>query len=359
MATTKEYGLGEFTFPRGWFMVADAQELADTPVPLRFFGTELVLFRGRATGKPVLLNAYCAHMGTHLARNTTSFVVRNGTHIEGDAIRCPYHGWRYRADGQCDDIPGLSGPIPKAACVRSWRVHESLGVIWVWHDPEGFEPEWPAPEQPEWSDPSWVHWKIDHIGTLPIHGQEVVDNIADRAHFGPIHGMERIELYENEFEGHTVTQRMAGTHHTLTEAAQTLRIDATYHGPGYLLAYMTGTYPTVLFIANTPVDDGVTRVWHGLLVKFPHAVTRAEDVAAARAFQEASRVAFAQDFEIWTHKAPALTVLQVGCDGPFHLERSWYRQFFNPRVRAAAPPRRVTWAHRLTPRAGSKGPPSA
>ncbi|HUA90154.1 MAG TPA: Rieske 2Fe-2S domain-containing protein, partial [Steroidobacteraceae bacterium] len=66
MATTKDYGLGEFTFPRGWFMVADAAELAANPLPVRCFGQELVLFRGRASGKPVLLNAYCPHMGTHL-----------------------------------------------------------------------------------------------------------------------------------------------------------------------------------------------------------------------------------------------------------------------------------------------------
>ena len=26
MATTAEYGLGEFTFPRGWFVVAEASE---------------------------------------------------------------------------------------------------------------------------------------------------------------------------------------------------------------------------------------------------------------------------------------------------------------------------------------------
>jgi hypothetical protein len=42
----------------------------------------------------------------------------------------------------------------------------------------------------------------------------------------------------------------------------------------------------------------VAALWHGLLAKFPHEVTRSEDVAAARAFQEARRVAFAQDFEI-------------------------------------------------------------
>ena len=48
MARTVEYGLGEFTFPRGWFMVAEAQELQDRPLPVRFFGQELALYRGKS-----------------------------------------------------------------------------------------------------------------------------------------------------------------------------------------------------------------------------------------------------------------------------------------------------------------------
>ena len=346
MARTQDYGLGEFSFPRGWFMIAESAQLTERPLPLRFFGRDLVLYRGRASGRPALLDAYCPHMGTHLAMNSTSYVVRDGLHIQGDAIRCQYHGWRFRADGVCDDIPGLRGAIPKAACVRSWPVHESLGIIWVWHDEERGEPEWPAPDMPEWHDPAWVRWRVDHLGTLPIHGQEVIDNIADMAHFGPIHGLDRVELFENEFDGHRAIQRMAGPHRTLIDSGELLRTDTTYHGPGYLLSYMAGRYPSIILIANTPVEDGVTQAWHALLVKSAHAVATPEDAAAARAFQEASRLAFAQDFEVWAHKAPALRILQVNSDGPFHLERIWYRQFFNRRARREEFSRRVAGVHR-------------
>ncbi|MBS0380695.1 MAG: Rieske (2Fe-2S) protein [Proteobacteria bacterium] len=347
MAKTHDYGLGEYTFPRGWFMVAEAAQLHERPLSLRYFGRDLVLFRGRESGKPVLLDAYCPHMGTHLGTNTTSYVVRDGVHIEGDAIRCPYHGWRFRADGRCDDIPRLRGPIPKAACVRSWKVAESLGIVWVWYDEEGLKPQWPAPELAEWSDPAWVHWKVDHLGTLPVHGQEIVDNIVDMAHFGPIHGLDRVEFFENEFDGHLAIQRMVGPHRTLVDGGDKLHTDTTYHGPGYLLSHMRGRHPSIILIANTPVDDGVSCAWHALLVKSAHAEARAADVAVAREFQEASRLAFAQDFEVWAHKAPALKILQVNCDGPFHLERIWYRQFFNPRARAGEFQHRVNGLHRI------------
>jgi len=346
MARTQDYGLGKFTFPRGWFVIADAAQLGDRPLALHYFGRDFVLFRGKASGKPILLDAYCPHMGTHLGINTTSYVVRDGAHIEGDAIRCPYHGWRFRADGQCDDIPGLKGPIPKAACVRSWPVHEAMGAIWVWHDEEGLEPEWEAPDLPEWHDPAWVHWKLDHLGTLPIHPQEIVDNIADMAHFGPIHGSE-VEFFENEFRGHKAIQRMIGPHRTLAHTCEKLHTDTTYHGPGFLLSYMKGRHPAIMFIANTPVDDGVTSAWFGVLVKSSHAVATEEDVAMARAFQEDGKAAFVQDFEVWANKRPALSVLQVNADGPFHLERTWYRQFYNPRANRDEYLKRVEGVHRI------------
>jgi len=347
MATTKEYGLGEFTFPRGWFMIAEGSELTDKPMNLRFFGQDMVLYRSQTTGKPALLEAYCPHMGTHLGMNTTSYIVRDQKHIDGDGIRCPYHGWRFNSQGVCDDIPGLKGSIPKAACVRSWTVHESMGVIWMWHDSENGAPEWEAPALPEWDDPAWVHWKMDHLGTLPVHGQEIVDNICDMAHFGPIHGLNSVEFFENEFQDHMVTQRMIGPHRTLVDGDANLYTDTTYHGPGFLLSHMLGRYPSIILIANTPVDDGVTRAWHALLVKSPHRVHTQEDVVAARAFQEASRFAFSQDFEAWSVKKPAFKILQTNADGPFHLERIWYKQFFNPRTKREDYTKRVNGLHRI------------
>ena len=59
-----------------------------------------------------------------------------------------------------------------------------------------------------------------------------------------------------------------------------------------------------MLITHTPVDDGVLKVWHGLLVKSPNRIATPEDVTSARAYQEQSRLAFAQDFDIWAHKRP-------------------------------------------------------
>jgi 3-ketosteroid 9alpha-monooxygenase subunit A len=343
VAKTKDYGIGEFDFPRGWFMIADSEEVVVKPEAVRFFGRDLVLYRGNS-GKVHLLDAYCPHMGAHLAVNTTSYVVRDGQQIEGDSIRCPYHAWRFGPDGKCDDIPYYD-KIPKAACVKSWPIVEQNGIIFVWHDPENGVPEFDVPYIEEWDDPSWVHWKIDRLGTLASHPQEVLDNMSDVSHFKPTHGSTELAYFENEYDGHTMIQYFGAGHRTLTTGDELLELKTWYDGPGILRSRMWGHFPSIMMIAHTPVDDGVIKVWHSLMVKSPHVVANAQDVAVARAYQEASRLAFAQDFEVWANKRPALNILQIPADGPFHKGRIWYSQFYNPRAKAADIQKRVNGIH--------------
>ncbi len=333
MARTADYGLGEYTFPRGWFMIAEATEVTTKPKGVRFFGQDFALYRGKS-GKVVLLDAYCPHMGTHLARNDTSYVVHDGQ-VEGDSIRCPYHAWRFGPDGRCNDIPYNKGPIPKAASVKSWTVVERLGAIFVWFDPEGLEPEWEAPNLAEWDDPQWIRWKFDHMGTLVCHPQEVIDNIADYSHLAPVHGS-TVQYFRNEFKEHMAVQYQGGGHRTLVGengVSPILTTDTTYHGPGFLLSNMFGLNESIIFIAHTSVDEGVIQVWHALLVKAPQSPAAEADIPMARAYQESARLAFAQDFDVWGHKRPALNILQVPGDGPFHKARIWYKQFYNPRAK--------------------------
>lgn len=343
MAKTKDYGLGEYDFPRGWFMIADSEEVKDIPIAVRYFGRDMALYRGES-GKVHLLDAYCPHMGAHLAINSTSYVVRDGIWVEGESIRCPYHAWRFGPDGKCDDIPYYD-KIPAAACVKSWPVVEKYGVIFVWHDPENQEPDFDLPSIPEWDDPSWVRWKIDRLGTLASHPQEVLDNMSDVGHFAPTHGSLDISYFENEYDGPTMTQYFGAGHRTLVTGEELLELRTWYTGPGILMSRMWGHLPSVMMIAHTPVEDGVIKVWHALCVKSPHAVANHRDMAMARAYQETSRLAFAQDFEVWANKRPAFNILQIPADGPFHKGRIWYSQFYNPRAKAGDIQRRVNGLH--------------
>ena len=334
MATTADYNLGEHTFPRGWFMIAGSNEVTTTPLAVRYFGEDMVLYSGHS-GRVFLVEAYCPHMGTHLAKNTTSYVVRDQNHVEGDNIRCPYHAWRFGPDGQCNEIPYSPGPIPKKACLKNWAVTERAGCLWIWHDAEGGEPDYELPAFENYGAPNWVNWNIRMVGQLDSHPQEIVDNIADKGHLVPVHGSENLEIFESRFDNHKCWQILKAGHRTLSSKDEGMTNDTWYTGPAILQSTMEGDYPSHMLITHTPVDDGVVKVWYGLLVKAPNEIPTAEDLAVASAYEEAGAEAFAQDFEIWGNKRPCIHPMMVKGDGPFDKVRIWYKQFFNARARAS------------------------
>ena len=336
MATSADYRLGDFAYPRGWFMIGTADEAVHAPKAIRYFGEDLVVYRG-ASGAPYVVEAYCPHMGAHLARNTTSYIVRDDEQVEGESIRCPYHGWRFGADGRCDDIP-YSDARPKAAKLRTFPTIERAGILWVWYDPEGLDPEFPLPEfGGYWDTPGWVRWKIDHMGDLASHPIEVVDNMADLAHFAPIHGSIDATYFANEFKDHVAYQYFSSGHRTLvsTPGAQ-LTTETWYTGPAILQSEMKGDFDSFIMIAHTPVEEGCTRVWHGLMVRVNDgsAPVSGDLLDAAAAYQEGSRAALAQDVEVWHNKRPCINPMVVPGDGPFGKLRIWYKQFFQPRGKA-------------------------
>ena len=206
MATSAEYELGEYAFPRGWFAVAESEQVTRAPLNVHYFGQDMVLYRGES-GRVVMLDAYCPHMGTHIGKCRNSATVLNGTFLEGDSIRCPFHAWRFGPDGRCDDIPYFNGPIPDKARVKSWPVEERWGIVFCWHDPENQAPDFPLPEIPEWDDPQFVRWKgLDHVADLN-HPVEVFDNESDGPHLEYLHGAGKVQAYENEVDGHLYHQR--------------------------------------------------------------------------------------------------------------------------------------------------------
>ena len=335
MAKSVDYKLGPHTYPRGWFVVAESNELDAGPKAVRFFGQDFALYRGES-GKPVMLDAYCAHMGTHIAASKSAVIVQTDRQIEGDSIRCPYHGWRYGPDGHVNDIPYHDGPCPKSTSIRSYDIRDVMGCLMVWFDPEHegegtAVPDYDPPFLKEWDDPNWIHWELDHLGEIAIHGQEILDNMADAQHLGPTHGAP-CEFFENDFRDHLYIQRQGGIH----AGYGCMLITSTwYTGPGVLLSKQNfGGITTFELIANTPIEDGLSKVWHAALAQGD--ANNPEDVANARQIQAGALQAFASDFDVWKHKRSAINILKMPNDGPFGIGRKWYQQFYDSKAKAAS-----------------------
>ena len=72
-----------------WFPVGCYEWLTAKPQHLKLLGEELGLYRG-ADGKPGLMELRCAHRGVALDYGR----------VEGECLRCPYHGWFYDRSGR-------------------------------------------------------------------------------------------------------------------------------------------------------------------------------------------------------------------------------------------------------------------
>jgi 5,5'-dehydrodivanillate O-demethylase len=100
------------------------------PIPLRILGESFALYRGE-TGA-FLFESRCPHRGTQLS---------NGW-VEGDSLRCLYHGWKFASDGTCTEQPADESKFCKNASIKSYPVREYLGLIFAFLG-EGEAPEFP------------------------------------------------------------------------------------------------------------------------------------------------------------------------------------------------------------------------
>ena len=149
--------------PRGWYSVLDSDELAEGEIKrLRYFDRELVAVRD-ADGKPRVFDAYCPHLGAHLGV---------GGQVEDGTIRCPFHGWRFRAsDGACVEI-SYAKRIPPAAKLASWTTEEANGLVLVWYDAAGRGPDWQVDPIAELAEEGWLRsarleWTMPSDETKP------------------------------------------------------------------------------------------------------------------------------------------------------------------------------------------------
>lgn len=83
-------------------------------------GERFTLYRGES-GQTHLVDFACAHRGTRLSTGW----------VEGECIRCLYHGWRYDADGQCVEQPDESTPFTQKVRLRSFPTREYLGLVFA------------------------------------------------------------------------------------------------------------------------------------------------------------------------------------------------------------------------------------
>jgi phenylpropionate dioxygenase-like ring-hydroxylating dioxygenase large terminal subunit len=177
-----------------WYAVEESKTITRQPKKVVVMGQDLVLFR-KSTGQVAALSNICIHRGAALS----------GGWLDGDCIRCPYHGWKFDGEGACHEIPAnVEGiPIPKKARVDAYPVEERYGWVWVFLGDLPAEQRPPIPEVPEFGQPGWK--AIYGEFTWKAHYSRVVENGIDIAHTHWVHRNSFGNIEHPQVEDYEVT----------------------------------------------------------------------------------------------------------------------------------------------------------
>ena len=101
-----------------WHCAGWASELtAEAPLARTILGEPVVMYRTE-DGAPVAMEDRCCHRFAPLSKGR----------VEGDDIRCMYHGLKFDPSGACIEVPGAER-IPPQFRVRTFPFVEKLNLL--------------------------------------------------------------------------------------------------------------------------------------------------------------------------------------------------------------------------------------
>lgn len=277
-------------FPEGWFQVAYSQEITPDEVhSLHYFGEQLICYRDES-GAPHVLGAYCPHQGADIGVGGT---------VEGDCVKCPFHGWLFNAKGVNTEIP-YAKSVNRTARLRAWPTRERAGCVFVWHSADAAPPAWELPEIPEFTDPDF-EWQAPAEARWRIrtHVQEIYENTVDVAHFATVHKVPNFGSIDVTEEG-PMFRAVAEVSFVTPRGPVAGAVDSELWGLGLDIVRHRGLGKSCTLFTATPIDGeyvdarytflvqrdretgAPTRLGLGMMRDFLHQIT--------------------QDIPIWEHK---------------------------------------------------------
>lgn len=192
---TKRFNRSDL-FIAGWYWAMPAHQLRSGQVkPVTLLGKDLAIYRS-PDGRVVAIDAYCPHMGAHLAEGQ----------VESGGLRCFFHNWKFDACGHCIDSPALDRP--SSVQLQTWLTAERYGLIWVW---VGEKPAQPLPHIPELTERDCAY-QVGKPFRKNCHPHVLLINAIDAHHFNTVHNLplqivfEKRELNAQAIEFHNITR---------------------------------------------------------------------------------------------------------------------------------------------------------
>ena len=320
-------------FATSWYVIGWSEEFEQgQSKPLHYFGEELVGYRDD-NGEIHVLTGHCKHLGAHLG---------HGGKVVGDCIECPFHGWRWGPDGKHAYMPSEPGRTMKTMKLRSYPIHESHGVVFMWYHPHGEAPRWAPPDIftkfPEVTDtPDMYYRSYPEFSVVcrdeNVHPQIVAENAPDSAHFRYVHNATvtpiclKWEIEDNEWQFLTGWPDVNSS----DPDAMSLRVHSHIAGLGYAITAFEGVQQHRLIFACTPTDQGKSDLFYKIWWPKPEGET--SDVPPPE-IQKLVEKRFLQtvwdDLSIWRYQnyveRPPLDRIDAK---PYMAMRKWALQFYD------------------------------
>ena len=163
-----------------WYIAGESTAIrTGRPFAAVLCNQPLALFRD-GQGRVHALEDRCPHKGVPLS----------SARQEGDSLRCPFHGWRFIASGECVEVPAIGNvphPSLTSACVKTFPAEEQDGWVWVYIGSEQCpKPSSPPPSLPVPTDGSPMV-SVRESAEANVRWDFAVDSLMDPAHVPFVH----------------------------------------------------------------------------------------------------------------------------------------------------------------------------
>ncbi len=162
--------------PNHWYVVARSSEVKTQPLSVVLWNQPIVLYR-ECGGAVHALEDRCPHRQVKLSHGR----------VMGDRLECAYHGWQFKSNGECAEVPYLAANQKLPNCkIRTYPVREQDGFIWLF--PGNVEMLETNSLHPL-GIPEWEH--LNYIATVSTiecnaHYSFLIENLMDMYH-GHLH----------------------------------------------------------------------------------------------------------------------------------------------------------------------------
>ena len=107
---------------RFWMPVHRSEDLPEGRAkPIRVMSEDFCLYRGEG-GQAQVIDYRCPHRGAMMHLGW----------VEGDDIRCIYHGWKFDCSGQCIEQPAEEAGFARKVQMKSYPTREYMGLVFTY-----------------------------------------------------------------------------------------------------------------------------------------------------------------------------------------------------------------------------------